>query len=420
VNEVDLARGRHPTLDAAIARHRLAGRLASALACLPTPPTTPVLVADLRSFDENLDDVVRRASGAPVRLATKSVRVPALMRRALAADGVTGVLAYALREALWLAREQECDDVVMGYPSVDASALREVASEARLAAVVTLMVDDTAQLDLVDRVRPHRRFPVNIALDVDAGLAVAGSVVGPRRSPLRSVTAVRDLARHVAGRPGFRLAGVMTYEGQVAGVPDDVPGQRLRSLAVRGVKAAALRQLRRRRREVDEALAEVRDTAGSWFWNAGGTGSLESSAADPAVTEVTAGSGLLGPHLFDQYRGFRPVPAMYFGVPVVRRPAHGIVTVAGGGFVASGAPGRDRSPLPWAPPGLELTGLEGAGEVQTPLHGPGADLLQVGDLVWFRHAKAGEAAEHANSVHLVSGSSLVDVVPTYRGLGHAW
>jgi D-serine deaminase-like pyridoxal phosphate-dependent protein len=420
VSQVDPTRGRRTTLDAAIVRHRLGRRLASALACLPAPPTPPVLVADLQSFDRNLVDVVRRAGGTPVRLATKSVRVPALVRRALAADGVSGVLAYTLSEAVWLAREEGCDDVVMGYPSVDAGALREVASDAALADAVTLMVDDTAQLDLVDRVRPHRRFPVNVALDLDAGLAVAGTVLGPRRSPLRSVTAVRDLARHVAGRPGFRLAGVMTYEGQVAGVPDDVPGERLRSLAGRGIKAASLRQLGRRRRELAEALAGVRDPAGPWFWNAGGTGSLETSAADPTVTEVTAGSGLLGPHLFDHYRGFRPEPAMFFGVPVVRRPARGLVTVAGGGFVASGAPGRDRSPLPWAPPGLELTGLEGAGEVQTPLRGPGADLLQVGDLVWFRHAKAGEAAEHATGVHLVAGSSLVDVVPTYRGLGHAW
>jgi D-serine deaminase-like pyridoxal phosphate-dependent protein len=103
----------------------------------------------------------------------------------------------------------------------------------------------------------------------------------------------------------------------------------------------------------------------------------------------------------------------------VRRAGTGSVTVAGGGLVASGAAGRDRLPLPWAPPGLRLTALEGAGEVQTPLTGAVQDLA-IGDLVWFRHAKSGELAEHVREVHLVEGDRVVEVVPTYRGTGNAW
>ena len=176
-------------------------------------------------------------------------------------------------------------------------------------------------------------------------------------------------------------------------------------------------QLAERRREIEEQLAELVELE---FWNAGGSGSIESSAADPAVTEVTAGSGLLVPALFDHYRSFAPRPAAFFGLPVVRRPSDSCVTVAGGGLVASGAAGKDRLPLPWAPPGLHLTSREGAGEVQTPLVGAAAAGLAIGDLVWFRHAKSGELAEHAREVHLVSGDEVVDLVPTYRGTGHAW
>jgi D-serine deaminase-like pyridoxal phosphate-dependent protein len=88
--------------------------------------------------------------------------------------------------------------------------------------------------------------------------------------------------------------------------------------------------------------------------------------------------------------------------------------------VASGQGGADRLPTPWAPPGLELTGLEGAGEVQTPLTGHAAGLLGIGDLVWFRHAKSGEPFEHTNTVHLLSGGRFVDEVATYRGLGLAF
>ncbi|MEP6817263.1 MAG: hypothetical protein ABI873_17115 [Marmoricola sp.] len=209
----------------------------------------------------------------------------------------------------------------------------------------------------------------------------------------------------------------MTYEGQVAGVPDAVPNQRAKSLIVRKLKSASITQLGERRAQIHAGLREVSDLE---FWNAGGSGSVESTVADPVVTEVAAGSGLLVPGLFDHYESFQPRPAAFFGLPVVRRPATGVATVGGGGFIASGPTGKDRSPLPWAPPGLHLTGLEGAGEVQTPLTGPGAANLQIGDLVWFRHAKAGELAEHANTVHLLTGRTVTGSVPTYRGLGHAW
>jgi D-serine deaminase-like pyridoxal phosphate-dependent protein len=156
------------------------------------------------------------------------------------------------------------------------------------------------------------------------------------------------------------------------------------------------------------------------LWNSGGSGDVAEAAADPVVTEVAAGSGLLVPGLFDHYRSFAPRPAAYYALPVVRRPGRGVATVTGGGFVASGAMGRDRAPSPWAPPGLSLTSTEGAGEVQTPLTGPGADALAVGDRGWFRHAKSGELMEHTDLVHLVRGEVVEASVPTYRGCGPAW
>jgi D-serine deaminase-like pyridoxal phosphate-dependent protein len=412
-----VSRGRGE-LDGDVERHRLAARLSRAVAALPEQPATPTVVVDLDAFDANAADLVRRAAGRPVRVATKSLRVPELISRALARPGFRGVLAYSLREALWLHEQGICDDIVMGYPTVDAVALDRLMVDPEATAAVTLMVDDPAQLRLVDAARSRSgvETEVRVCLDVDAGLRLGAVHVGPKRSPLHDAGRVVALAREVAARPGMRLVGVMTYEGQVAGVPDAVPDERARSLAVRRVKAASVRQLATRRAEVAEALRGIADLE---FWNAGGTGSLETSAADPTVTEVTAGSGLLVPALFDHYRAFEPRPAAFFGLPVVRRAASSSVTVAGGGLVASGAAGADRLPLPWAPPGLRLTSLEGAGEVQTPLVGAVGG-LSVGDLIWFRHAKSGELAEHVREVHLVSGDRVVDVVPTYRGTGNAW
>ena len=397
-------------------RDALASRLDHAVAAASPPPGSPVVVVDLDAFDANADDLVRRAAGKPVRVASKSVRVPALLRRALDHDGFRGVLAFTLAEALWLQAEGVADDILMAYPTVDRPALAELTGSPEALRAVTLMVDDPAHLDLVDKARTSDGR-VRVAIDVDAGLLIGGQHVGPKRSPVHDPDAVVALARTVLERPGFHLVGVMTYEGQVAGVPDAVPRRRARSLVVRGVKAASLTQLETRRREVARAIGELADLE---LWNAGGSGSVDATALDPVVTEVAAGSGLLVPALFDHYRSFAPRPAAFFGLPVVRRPTAGIATVHGGGLVASGPAGRDRLPVPWAPSGLHLTRLEGAGEVQTPLTGPAASGLAIGDLVWFRHAKAGELFEHTKSAYLLQGDRFVDEVPTYRGLGLAF
>jgi D-serine deaminase-like pyridoxal phosphate-dependent protein len=399
-----------------IDRNRLWSRLNAAVAGFDVPMSAPAFVVDLDAFDANAADLVRRAGGKPIRVASKSLRVRALLSRALSIRGFSGVLAYSLAEALWLYEEGTCDDIVVAYPTVDRAALARLVASPSAATAITLMVDDVAHLEVVDSVRWSRAVPIRIAIDIDAGLRLGRKHIGPKRSPLYDADQVLRLASMVAKRDGFNLVGVMTYEGQVAGVPDDVPTQRAKSVVVRRLKSASVTQLQMRRREISAALTSF-DLE---FWNAGGSGSVQTTVADPAVTEVAAGSGLLVPGLFDHYQSFSPRPAAFFGVPVVRRPTPQLATVAGGGFIASGPVGDDRAPIPWAPPGLHLTGLEGAGEVQTPLTGHPAAQLKVGDLVWFRHAKAGEVFEHGNTVHLLSGDRFVDETPTYRGAGHAF
>jgi len=187
--------------------------------------------------------------------------------------------------------------------------------------------------------------------------------------------------------------------------------------AVRLLQRASARELAQRRAAV---VAAVRAVAPLRFVNGGGTGSLERTAAEPAVTELAAGSGLFAPTLFDAYRAFTPIPAALFALPVVRRPGPGVVTTLGGGYVASGAAGADRLPRPVLPGGLRLDRQEGAGEVQTPVLGPSADGLRIGDRVWFRHAKAGELCERFAVLHLVEGDRIVDTVPTYRGEGRTF
>jgi D-serine deaminase-like pyridoxal phosphate-dependent protein len=372
----------------------------------------PFAVVDLDAFDANADDLLRRAGGTPVRLATKSVRCRTLAGRALD-GGLLGLLAFTLPEALWLA-EAGAEDVVVAYPTVDRAALRELAGGAARERI-TVTVDCREQLDLI----PSGAGPVRVCIDVDAGWWPLGGRVriGAKRSPLRTPEQAAALAREIAARPELELDGLLMYEAQIAGVGDRPPGNPVLGASLRAMQRASARELAARRAAV---VAAVRAVAPLRFVNGGGTGSIERTAAEPAVTEVAAGSGLFAPTLFDAYGAFAPRPAAYFALPVVRRPSPRVATVLGGGYPASGPAGRDRLPRPALPPGLRLDRQEGAGEVQTPLLGPAAAGLRIGDRVWMRHAKAGELCERFDVLHLVQGDRRVATVPTYRGEGRAF
>jgi D-serine deaminase-like pyridoxal phosphate-dependent protein len=391
-------------------------RLAQACAELEAP----FACVDLDAFAANRAALVRRAGGKAIRVASKSLRCRALLERLLADEdhAFRGVLALTVDEALWLS-DHGIRDVVVGYPSVNRRALSAVASRGSSGTPdegITLMVDAVEHLDLLESLGGE----MNLCLEADAGLwLLAGRVrVGPRRSPLHTPEQVNAFTREIARRPGLHLVGMMAYEGQIAGLGDHPAGRPLRGLAIRAMQATSRRELRERRRELVAAVEGV--TGKLRFVNAGGTGSLEFSSAEPWVTEVTAGSGLFGPALFDDYMRFRPRPAAFYTLPVVRRPGPGVVTALGGGYAASGPAGADRLPRPWWPAGLRLDPQEGAGETQTPLRGAVANLLKIGDRVWMRHAKAGELCERFDRLYLVSGDRIVDEVPTYRGEGQCF
>jgi D-serine deaminase-like pyridoxal phosphate-dependent protein len=403
------------TAPAASGRQVLRARYDAATAHLDPP----LALVDLAAFDANAAALVQRAAGKPLRVASKSVRCRHLLRRVLCRGGWTGVMSYTLAEGVWLVGTGITDDVLVAYPTVDRASIAKLATDPAAAAAVTLMVDDVAQLDLVDAVAPPgRRETLRVCIDLDASWRpLPGTHLGVRRSPVHSPTAAGALAAAITARRGFRLVGLMSYEAQIAGLGDAPPGRPVRGALIRAIQARSAPELLARR---GTAVAAVRAHADLEFVNGGGTGSVAATATDPAVTEVTAGSGLYGPTLFDAYRAWRAQPAAFFALPVVRKPTPRMATVLGGGWIASGQAHRSRLPTPWLPAGLRLIPAEGAGEVQTPLVGPGAAALAVGERVWFRHAKAGELCEHVDALHLVSGGSIAETVPTYRGEGEAF
>ena len=410
---LDLTAGHGPASDSDAPWHspdRFWSALPDATAHLPAP----VAVIEREALRHNAMDLLVRAGGLPIRVATKSVRVRAVLDAVLEIPGYRGLLAFTLAEALWLA--ERYDDIVLGYPTVDRAGLARLLADERAASRITLMVDDSAHLDVIDSVAgPTSRPEVRVAIDVDASLRSSSlGHVGVRRSPLHSAAQVAAFAREIVRRPGFRLVGLQMYEAQIAGQGDaagpDAP-------VIRMVQARSRDELRRRRAEIADAMTQI---APLEFLNGGGTGSLEFTGSDESLTEATAGSGLLAGHLFDGYRSFQPAPAASFALDVVRKPTQAIATVLGGGWIASGPALTSRQPLPATPAGLRPLGREGAGEVQTPLRGAAAEDLRVGDRVWFRHAKSGEPAERIDRYHLVSDGTVVGELPTYRGEGKAF
>jgi D-serine deaminase-like pyridoxal phosphate-dependent protein len=387
----------------------------------------PFAFVDLDAVRHNAEAMLAQAAGLPIRVASKSVRSVAMLRRILELDpGFRGVLSFTAPEALYLA-SQGFDNLLVGYPTVDRGAIAEVA---RLAAedparAPVLMVDDRPHLDLIEGAIGSGPARVRVCLDLDVGWWPLGGRVariGPKRSPVHDEGRARRMAEEIEARPGTRLAGVMAYEGQIAGVGDRIPGRPLRSAAIRSMQSASERDIRRRLPEIVAAIREAVAAGGGEleFVNGGGTGSLARTAAAGVVDELSAGSGFYAPALFDNYRSLDLEPAAFFCLPVVRRPVGGVAVLLGGGYHASGAAGADRLPEPYLPGGLRFDRQEGAGEVQSPLLGAAAYQLRIGDRVYLRHAKAGELCERFDSLYLVEGDRIVDQVSTYRGDGKAF
>jgi D-serine deaminase-like pyridoxal phosphate-dependent protein len=381
----------------------------------------PFAVVDMTAFRANAAAMTRRAHGKPIRLASKSVRCRHLIEHVLGLDGFRGILAYTLPEALWLAAAGTSDDIVVAYPTAELQALARLAADARAAAAITVMVDCADHLDLIESAAAGLANPqrIRVAVDIDAGYEALGGRfrAGARRSPVRTPDQAVRLAQAITSRPGLRLVGLMAYESQIAGVGDNPPGRPLYARAIRIMQQRSAAELAARRAAIVAGIGALTPLE---FVNGGGTGSLEGTSAEASVTEIGAGSGLYHPTLFDAYRGFTGQPAAMFALQVVRRPGPGVITVLGGGYPASGPGAPSRVPSPYLPGGFRLDNDEGAGEVQTPLIGPAADELKIGDRVWMRHAKAGELCERFSELHLLDGPAITAAVPTYRGEGQTF
>jgi D-serine deaminase-like pyridoxal phosphate-dependent protein len=377
----------------------------------------PFAYVDLDLLDRNIRDLTRAAGSKKIRVASKSIRSTDVLRRILrSGDVFQGVMCYTAKEAAYLAR-QGFTDLLLGYPTWEPSGVAALVDLIGEGHQITFMVDCIEHVEHIERIAKERGVRVPLCLDIDMSASYPGLRFGVWRSPLSGWDEVRIVVERIMDSSWMWLDGVMGYEAQIAGVGDQVPGQMLKNSVIRILKVRSIREVAKRRQEIIRQIQAL--GLSLRFVNAGGTGSLSSSREESLVTELTAGSGFYSPLLFDHYRSFQYEPAVGFAVEIVRKPRKDIVTCLGGGYTASGAADSSKLPKPYLPEGMALFPLEGAGEVQTPLlcRSTTALSLEIGDPVFFRHAKAGELCERFQTLIAISDGAIVGEYPTYRGMG---
>ncbi|MFE8697268.1 amino acid deaminase/aldolase [Cytobacillus sp. FJAT-53684] len=374
----------------------------------------PALLLDLDAFDENCKKIAEKANGKTIRIATKSIRSVPILRKILDSSSVfKGLMTFTPHESIFLS-EKGFDDILLGYPCWDKEALSKIAQINQTASRIILMVDALEHIDHLHRIAAETNGKFYLCIDLDMSTAFGKLHFGVRRSPLNNEENVLKLAKKIKQSPTLELIGMMGYEAQIAGVGDLMPSQFLKNRFISYLKKKAIPEIAGRRKRVVQKLID--EGISLSLVNGGGTGSLHTTTKEDYVTEVTVGSGFYSPLLFDYYQDFSYKPSLFFALPIVRKPAPHIYTCLGGGYIASGATGKDKLPQPVYPQGGKLLPLEGAGEVQTPVYFENAS-LEIGDAIIFRAAKAGEICERFKEIICLSDQQIVDRFDTYRGEG---
>ncbi len=383
----------------------------------------PAMFVDLDTLDENISRIAELAlvSGKKIRIASKSVRVPELLRYILLKGGphFQGIMCYSVPEAEFLA-SQGFDDFLVAYPTIDKNDLEIFHTMIHKGIRIMLMVDCPEQIEAIDEVWKIKGglLTAKVCVDVDMSWKPFGMHLGVYRSSIESLSSFKAACRNIDECEFLKLTGVMGYEAQIAGMGDKNPFAKHLNPAKKLIKNKSEKDVYAKRKVINDFLKPVKKN--SFIFNGGGTGSLKSTIKEPWLTEVTAGSGFLQSHLFDYYETNQNSAAFCFGLQVSRIPTQGVATCKSGGFVASGDAGPDKWPVPFLPKGLKMIKNEGFGEVQTPVRIPENEEVTLGDPLFFRPAKAGEIAERFNEYILFRGNQIVGKVPTYRGYGHCF
>ena len=374
------------------------------------PPYAYLFMDDL---DKNIDMSLKRAGDKQIRVATKSVRSFQVLEYICQklGDRCSGLMCFHLDEVLWLSDKMKTS-FLMGYPQrpTDHQA-EQIAAKIKQGHEIVFMADSKEQLEHLNQLAQKYHTKFSYCIDLDMSLRLPGLNFGVWRSPLDNTKKVDELFQSISELDSVNCVGLMGYEAQIAGVRDNLYNNPILDFIVGLLKKLSVKKV------YDLRAYATKVASGKFslsFVNGGGSGSLEITAKDHSVTEITVGSGYFAPALFDGYKK-RFNPSLGYAMAVQRIPGDNLITVHGGGYVASGSVGRDKAPVIMSPKGAELLTNEMAGEVQTPIEYKGNQKIELGDPIFFRHSKAGELLERFKEFYLVRDNKIIGTWKSYRG-----
>lgn len=391
------------------------------------PPTKPSAWLDLDALDHNIKLVNTKTKAVKLRLATKSVRsIDVLKYIKDKSPNYIGLMSYAADESVYLL-ENGFDNILCAYPTMDVDSVVQTFEYTKQGATMIWMVDRPKQVDVLSSVAAAHDVSIEVCLDINMSMPLPKLYFGTKRSALMNKRDVKALLKHIKKHSHIKVTSLMGYEAQIAGLPEHLPGKALLPPAIRLLKKRSQKQVFQRRSSLVAWLKK--QGFNLKIVNGGGSGSMDFTSSQPEVTEITVGSAYYKPAYFDYMDTMQDFqPAAGFALPVTRQPEKGVVTCHGGGFIASGAVGSDKTPVVHYPAGLSLLPDEGFGEVQTPFAVDACliksnNVPKIGSAVWCRHAKAGELCEHFNELVCYrqnaqpTAEGTAQTMTTYRGEG---
>lgn len=376
----------------------------------------PFAWLDLDALDKNIRTVQEACGGKQIRIATKSIRSVEVLRyvqKNLA--NVVGFMTFTAAETIFLL-QQQFDDLLLGYPVMEEAAIRRLLHFVKDGKSVTFMVDRPEHIQLLAKLGLEIGVRVQVCIDINVSNDFKVLYFGTKRSSLYSLETLTPFLQEIQKTSAIEIVGAMGYEAQIAGVGNR-PANALKGKVIEAMQVQAKKQVTQFRRL---AIAHIKAYFPNLrFVNGGGSGSMLYTNQQKEVTEITVGSAFYAPALFDQFTHLQLEKAAGFALSVTRKPEKNIVVCHGGGYTASGAIGLDRLPVFYEPSNFAYLSLEGAGEVQTPIKVKGKH-INIGDTIYFRHAKAGELCERFQVLHGIREDKYMGPYTTYRGDGQCF
>ena len=287
---------------------------------------TPVPLLDLDAFERNAQTISSFLAGHGVawRPHVKAHKSPQLAQLQLK-HGAIGVTCAKISEAEVMAADGIGHVLVANHLATPLKWQR--AAELQSGAEVIVCVDSMDHVRLASAAAARAGTRIPLLIEVDIGMA---------RTGVRGSGDALALATAIASAPGLRLAGVMGYEGHLLKVWPAAE-KHDRCAAALGILTGMAADLRAAGHEIE-------------IVSSGGTGSFQTTAELPGLTEIQAGGGCLMDRFYAEDCHVELEPALTLLTTVVSTQAAGRAIVDAG-FKACGslAASRSRRPLATRP-----------------------------------------------------------------------